>query len=368
MSLPSDVAGLLQALVQIPSVNPAGSPGTDQTGEQACAEFVARFLQNCGAEVELQQVKPGRPNVIGKFHSPGKPRLLLAPHLDTVSVEGMTINPFGGELRDDRIYGRGASDTKGPMAAMLWAIFETRERIHQLPHEIWFAGLMGEEAGQEGAHAFAASHSADFAIAGEPTELRLVHAHKGDTLVCITTQGKAVHSSAPARGENAICKMLDLLDCFRSELIPQIHAIGHPALGSPTVSIGTIHGGSKFNIVPDRCSTEIDIRTVPGIDQTELAAMISGKLQALQPDVEIEFRHAKPLFTDPAHPFIQNKLNTGHELAVAPWFCDAAVLAEAGIPAIAAGPGSIAQAHTEDEWIAVADLQRGVDFYKSLIS
>src|SRR5271156_5947776 len=143
------VAGPLPELVRIPSVNPHGSPGIDKPGEQACAEFVAGFLRGCGAEVELREVAPGRPNVLGRFPSdaPGKKRVILAPHLDTVSVAGMVIDPFGGELRDGKIWGRGATDTKGCMAAMLWSLWELRDRIPGLGHEVWFAGLMGEEAG-----------------------------------------------------------------------------------------------------------------------------------------------------------------------------------------------------------------------------
>src|SRR5437763_473167 len=122
MSTPQNVVELLQALVRIPSVNPHGNAGVERPGEQACAEFVAEFLRFCGASAELREVESGRPNVVGIFPADksGKPRLLFAPHLDTVSVSGMTIDPFAAELRDGKIWGRGASDTKGPMAAMLW--------------------------------------------------------------------------------------------------------------------------------------------------------------------------------------------------------------------------------------------------------
>src|SRR6185436_532575 len=110
-------------LIRIPSVNPAGTPGTDGVGEEKCARYVERFLRSLGATAELRSVLPGRPNVVGRFPSdrPGKPRVLFAPHTDTVSVAGMTIDPFGGEVREGRVWGRGASDTKGSMAAMLWA-------------------------------------------------------------------------------------------------------------------------------------------------------------------------------------------------------------------------------------------------------
>jgi len=123
MASPTTVVDLLRDLVAIPSVNPHGNPGTEQTGEQAMGEYVAAFLRNLGAEVELAEVRPGRPNVIATFEPerPAVAHLAYAPHLDTVSVAGMTISPFDPVLREGRVWGRGASDTKGPMAAALWA-------------------------------------------------------------------------------------------------------------------------------------------------------------------------------------------------------------------------------------------------------
>src|SRR5690348_7552857 len=129
---PQSVTELCQALVRIPSVNPDGDPGVAETGEAACAAYVGEFLGHCGAQVTLEEVLPGRPNVIGRFPSrsvlggQAKPRILFGPHLDTVGVGGMSIEPFGGEVRDGRLWGRGACDTKGPMAAMLWALHEMR--------------------------------------------------------------------------------------------------------------------------------------------------------------------------------------------------------------------------------------------------
>ena len=135
--LASNVVELTQALVRIPSVNPDGDPGTGCIGEQQCALYVADFLRAAGAEVTLEEVEPARPNVIGRFpthpsaNGTPKPRILFAPHTDTVSVGGMTIPPFGGELRDGKVWGRGASDTKGPMASMLWALHEMGMKSHR---------------------------------------------------------------------------------------------------------------------------------------------------------------------------------------------------------------------------------------------
>ncbi len=362
---PANVEELLQELVRIPSVNPHGTPGIDRPGEQACAEFVAEFLRECGAEVELREVAPGRPNVLGRFpvDAPGKRRVLLAPHLDTVSVGGMSIDPFGGEIRDGKIWGRGATDTKGPMAAMLWSLWELRERLARLDHEIWFVGLMGEEAGQEGARAFVKQERADFALIGEPTGREIVHTHKGAYWLTLRTRGRAAHASAPDLGENAIYKMADVVRCIRDEIAPLLARQSHPILGSPTISVGTIRGGAKTNIVPDFCELEVDSRSIPGQDTGEIARL----LKKASPGLEVSVWESAALNTDPGHPLIQLLLRNGSRLAAAPWFCDAAVFAEAGIPAVAAGPGFIAQAHTKDEHIAIDELERGVGFYREFI-
>jgi acetylornithine deacetylase/succinyl-diaminopimelate desuccinylase-like protein len=371
MSAPGSAAELLQALVRIPSVNPEGDPGTDRTGERACAEFVGAELTALGAaEVRYDEVLPGRPNVVARFPSdqPGKPVLLLAPHTDTVSVRGMTVDPFGGELRDGRIWGRGATDTKGTMAAMLWAIRQLGPRIAGLGHEIWFAGLMGEEAGQHGSRHLADRFRPAFVVVGEPTELNIVHAHKGCTWMSVTTRGKAVHASTPGRGANAIYGMANVIEWLRDELAPAFARIPDATLGSPTVSVGTIRGGSKTNIVPDQCTIEVDLRTVPAQDRDKLETMLSDGIACAAPGSEIRFSHATALSTDPTHPLIGLLAAAGGGQPVgAPWFCDAASFGAHGIPAVAAGPGSIAQAHTVDEWLSVDDLEAGVDFYRRFL-
>lgn len=211
-----DVVEFLQQLIRIPSVNPTGNPGTSQTGEQAIAEFLRDKFRALGAATaDVVEVLPGRPNILAKFPSdrPGKPKLLLAPHIDTVSVSGMTIDPFGGEIRDGRVYGRGATDTKGTIAALYAAISQIGSKISALPCEIWFAGLMGEEAGNEGAKALAKDPNwrADFALIGEPTQCQIVHTHKGILWFSIETTGKAYHSSAPDKGDSAIYRMTDVV-------------------------------------------------------------------------------------------------------------------------------------------------------------
>jgi acetylornithine deacetylase/succinyl-diaminopimelate desuccinylase-like protein len=372
MTEPQSVIELLQTLIRIPSVNPHGDPGTDLVGEQRMADWLVGFLRGCGAETEVRETSlPGRPNVVARWPSEraGKPRLLLAPHTDTVSVANMTIDPFAAEIGDGRIWGRGASDTKGPMAAMLWALRELRTELPKVGAEVWFAGLAGEEAGQHGAKALAAQESFDFVIAGEPTSLDVVHTHKGCTQLRLITHGRAAHAARLELGENAIYKMADVLRLIRDGLARELSLDPDPLLGACTVSVGTIRGGSKTNIVPDRCEATVDIRTLPDQDSPEFLPHLKRRLLGVCPDLEIEVGQSQPLWTDPAHPLIAGLCTAlGAKCVGAPWFCDAAVFAAGGTPAIALGPGSIAQAHTEDEWIEIAELERGVDFFKRFLA
>jgi succinyl-diaminopimelate desuccinylase len=358
------VADLLRELIRIPSVNPDGDPGITQTGEKDCANFIADFLRSCGAETELEDVLPGRPNVLGRFPSIGKakPRLLFAPHTDTVSVAGMVIEPFSGELRDGKIWGRGASDTKGSIAAMLFALHECKDILPRLSHEIWFAGFMGEEAGQQGVKALSAKEKFDFAVVGEPTKLQTVNTHKGSVWLTLRARGTAAHASTPEIGENAIEKLLEGFDALRSGVAAAFAAQRDKTLGSLTLNIGTIQGGTKINIVPDLCEARIDIRTLPGQDLGPLLDSMAKRFPAL----EFERRVSGPLKTNPRHPVIGVLESCGAHCTGAPWFCDAALLAAAGTPAVALGPGSMEQAHTADEWISLADLEAGVAFFKTL--
>lgn len=363
---PANVIELCSQLVRIPSVNPHGDPGTTKgIGEKAVAEWVGHYVQDLGAQVELRQVMPDRPNVVARWPSDriGKPRLLFAPHTDTVSVAGMTIDPFSGEVRDGKLWGRGASDTKGTMASMLWGLRMVKDKLASLPYEIWFAGLANEEAGQHGAKALATEEQFDFVIAGEPTNLDVVYTHKGCTQLRLMTHGKAVHAARLELGENAIYKMASVVNYIRDSLVAELRVERNPKLGCATVSVGTISGGSKTNIVPDFCEATVDIRTIPEHDDPGFFAHIQRRLQGVCPDLEIEVGHSPPLFTDPSHPIIGKLRTMGSQCVGAPWFCDAAIFAAKGIPAIALGPGSITQAHTADEWISTDELERGAQFF-----
>jgi len=381
----TSVTPLLQELIRIPSVNPDDSPGTDQTGEAKLAEYVRDYLEGIGFTVTLEQVKPGRPNLIAHAPKPSavepdiRPRVLFGPHLDTVGVGGMTIDPFSGDLSEGQIHGRGASDTKGPMAAMLQALYNCRDILADLPIAFDFVGFMGEESIQWGSRHFAEHHANqyEFALIGEPTSLNIVHVTKGSLWATLTTTGKAAHSSQPERGENAILKLARALDTLDKKLTPILADFTHPVLGHSTQNIGIISGGARANIVPDHASAQIDIRTTPSIYETGGAL---GILKRFIFDQELPLTlsksHENPPMEVPAdHPWISRltSISKGSEDTQkpspvgAPWFSDAAHLTSAGLPAICIGPGSIDQAHTKDEFICVEDLENGAKYFTNLI-
>ena len=369
-----DVICLLQQLVRIPSVNPDNAPGTDLTGEETLAIFLSGWLESIGADVVLEEIKPGRPNLIARFAPlDGRPRILLGPHLDTVGVGGMTVEPFGGEIRDGKLWGRGASDTKGPMAAMLWALHAHREILADLPLAVDFVAFMGEESGQWGSKDFVKRHGQDytFALVGEPTSMQVVHVTKGSLWATLRATGKAAHSSQPERGENAILKLTRALDQLDHHLGSQLATFTHPVLGRSTMNVGMIRGGTRPNIVPDLAEAEIDIRITPALAAAGGALkLLTETIAFYDLPIEIVKPHENPpMETAVDHPLIQALLATdaATALAGAPWFSDAAHLSNGGIPSICIGPGSIDQAHTVDEFIEVSALEQAAVFFSNFI-
>ena len=370
-----DVVSLLQQLIRIPSVNPENAPGTEQTGEETLAVFLSGWLESIGAEVVLEEIKPGRPNLIARFApQDGRPRILLGPHLDTVGVGGMIIEPFSGEIRDGKVWGRGASDTKGPMAAMLWALHEHREILATLPVAVDFVAFMGEESGQWGSKNFVKCHGQDyqFAVVAEPTSMQVVHVTKGSLWSTLRTTGKAAHSSQPERGENAILKLTRALDQLDHHLGGQLASFTHPVLGRSTMNVGMIRGGARPNIVPDLAEAEIDIRITPAL------AAAGGALKLLRETIEfyelpveiVKPHENPPMETAANHPMILALLaiHPSTALAGAPWFSDAAHLSNGGIPSICIGPGSIDQAHTTDEFIEITALEAGAAYFSAFVA
>ena len=374
--MPSNVVSLLQKLIRIPSVNPDCNPDGD--GEAAMADFVQDFLENIGFHVIQEAILPNRPNVMGRC--PGadgkkdtRPRILLCPHLDTVSVAGMDLDTFGTITGDGRILGRGASDTKGPMAAMLQALANCSDILAGLPIAVDFAGFMGEEASQHGSKHFAKHHASDydFAIAGEPTSLDIVHVTKGSLWLTLRATGKAAHASQPEAGENAILKLARALDMFDLHITSKLATYTHPSLKRSTLNIGVITGGKQPNIVPDLASAQIDIRTTPSLhDGPGALALVEQVISEHQLPLKIISPVENPPMEVAAdNPWIQRMqaANPASKAVSAPWFSDAGHLNASGLASVCVGPGSIDQAHTKDEFIRISDLEAGVDYFENFI-
>ena len=365
---------LLQQLVRIPSVNPDNPAGTGRTGEAELAGFLKGWLEDLGATVTLEEIKPERPNLIARFAPRDeRPRILLGPHLDTVGVGSMTIDPFGGEIRDGKLWGRGASDTKGPMAAMLWGLKENAKILPSLPVAVDFVAFMGEESSQWGSKDFAKHHGHDyaFAIVGEPTSLEIVHTTKGSLWATLRATGKAAHSSQPERGENAAMKLARALDVLERALSAELATYTHPVLGRSTLNVGVLRSGSRPNIVPDLADAEIDIRITPALrDAGGALDLLERTIQRLDLPLEIVRPHENPPMEIPAtHPYIHRiqEVRAASKPVGAPWFSDAAHLSAAGVPSVCMGPGSIDQAHTCDEFIEIAALEEGAAFFTDFV-
>jgi acetylornithine deacetylase len=370
------LTGLLADLVAIPSVNPMGRvPPGQGHAEEAIADYVASFLRHCHIDVETTEVMPGRPNVIGFVDAGKRETLLLEAHLDTVRVDTMTIPPFGAEIRDGRLYGRGACDTKGSLAAFLHALCSSVSEGRDRRFNVIVAATADEEYQFSGAR-HAASHGlkADMGIAGEPTSLHIVRAHKGVTRWNIAVRGVAAHSAYPERGENAIYTMGHILT--RLELYGENLAAAppHAELGAPTFSVGVIRGGQAVNIVPDTCEIEVDRRTLPG----ETAASVLEEVRRVLREVSgwtfhpphVDVRGMEVPRESPVVERLAEAVRgvTGSvTIESAQYATDAGIYAAAGIPTVVFGPGDITQAHTADEWINLEEVRSASAVIRRLI-
>jgi acetylornithine deacetylase/succinyl-diaminopimelate desuccinylase-like protein len=368
---------LLAELIALPSVNPAFLPPRHPfAGEKNVADFLAATAARAGLEVEFQKVLPGRSNVVARLlpRNQIKQTILLAPHLDTVGADGTKFIP---QRKNGRLHGRGACDTKGSVAAMLSALVELADsKTRPLETEIVFAGLIDEEHAQAGSRALVAGgFKAELAIVGEPTKLQVVTAHKGSLWLELAAHGRAAHGATPHLGKNAVHEMARIVDLLETDYAAQLRRRKHKLLGTGTVNVGTIYGGTQPNIVPERCTIAIDRRTLPGETEFSVRREIAALLQAKKMSAKIsstKLAPALPLETDPRLPLVQAFLRANRQkrpLGV-DYFCDAAVLAAGGIPSVVFGPGDISQAHTSDEWISLVALERGknllLNFLKSL--
>ena len=358
---------LLQDLIALPSVNPAFLPADHpNAGEHRVADYLASIAAKGGLDVEFQEVFPNRRNVFARLRPSGKisQRILLAPHMDTVGLASdVQLNPIE---KNGRLHGRGACDTKGSVAAMLTALLQAAESGRRpASTEIVFIGLIDEENNQSGSRAVAsAGFKADLAIVGEPTRLQVVTAHKGDLWLSLETKGKAAHGARPELGKNAVHEMARIVDVLETTYRRQLKKRTHPLLGYATINVGSIHGGTQPNIVPDRCEIAVDRRTLPGETEAGVRREIITLLKKHGLSARIgnnKGADCLALETDPGRPLVRQLLGLVRQTKPVGvhYFCDASVLSAGGIPSIVFGPGDIAQAHTADEWISLTSLERG---------
>ncbi|MCX6883032.1 MAG: M20/M25/M40 family metallo-hydrolase [Verrucomicrobia bacterium] len=363
-------AHFLAELIALPSVNPAFLPAGDpRAGEHRVADFLAATAARGGLDVEFHEVTPNRRNLIARFTPSGrvKKRVVLAPHTDTVGDLRMSDRLFQPEIRNGRLYGRGACDTKGSVASMLMAVLSLAlQGRRPATTEIIFAGLIDEENSQLGSRALVRSgFKADLAIVGEPTQLQVVTAHKGDLWLKVTTRGKSAHGAKPHLGKNAIHSMAQIINLIETDYATTLKKQSHPLLGQATVNVGSIRGGTQPNIVPDWCEISIDRRTLPG--ETSASVLRGLRKFLVKHGLKATINDSKgapapSLETNPRLPLVQALLaSVGQNSTVGvDYFCDAAILAAGGIPSVVFGPGDIAQAHTATEWISVRQLDQAV--------
>jgi acetylornithine deacetylase len=331
--------------------------------EEALVALLAQRLEPWGAQIRVQEVTPGRPNLIATFAGRDPNRsMLLEAHADTVGGDC----PPTPVLRGTRLCGRGTCDTKGAMAALLGAIREVLERDGQPPVTLHFATTCNEESGAAGAYALMADgFRADMALVGEPTGMTIVRAHKGAIRLRIHTDGVAAHSSNPRNGVNAIYRMRPVLEALE-RWQPSTR---HPRLGAPTLSVGTIQGGTQVNVVPAHCCIDVDRRLLPGEDRAAVVRELTAGF-----DVRFEETEYYPPLEEDCDSPVALRLAAAcravlgrAEFTVAPWGSNAGVFKAAGIPSVLFGPGSVAQAHTKDEFVETDQVLQASRVYAAFI-
>ena len=380
----ADALGLTRALVRVDSRNPALVPGAP--GERNAALLLAEVLRGWGYAVELQEAGDGRPNVLARIGQAqaGAPTLMLNGPLDVVGTDGMTHAPFAAEERDGRLYGRGATDMKGGIAAMCAAA----ARAHAagaLRGSVLVAAVADEEYESLGTRALlelltARGERMDGALVTEPTRLAIMPAHRGFAWYTITVHGRAAHGSRYELGIDAIRHaglLLAELDLLDVEELPR--RAPHALLGRGSLHASLIEGGIGLTTYPDRCVLRLERRTIPGESaagaQQELEAAcerVRARRPEFRADVALDF--AQPPSDVPTDAPLVRALDAALRAAgeaapvagMSAW-TDAALLNDAGIPAICFGPGDIALAHAAEEWVEVGEIERATRVMEGLV-
>jgi acetylornithine deacetylase len=372
----ADPLALARQLIRIDSRNPALAP--DGAGERAVASALAQTLESWGVAAEIHEASPGRPNVVARVGRGLGRSLMLNGHLDVVGVEGMTHAPFSGEERHGRVYGRGAADMKGGLAAMCAAA--ARAAARGITGEVIIAAVADEEHTSLGTRELLRRGvRADAAIVGEPTGLAIMPAHKGFAWIEIEVHGRAAHGSRYEVGVDAILDagfILDELATLERDALPTRR---HPLLGRPSLHVSTIEGGIGWSTYPDRCVIRVERRTLPTEEaeaplgevlaaithaRTRRPSLAAGARLVLSQSPS-EVASNAPIVTALSTALLEcdERVNIGGMTA----WTDAALLNEAGIPAICFGPGDIALAHAAEEWIDTAEIERATDVLEALI-
>jgi acetylornithine deacetylase/succinyl-diaminopimelate desuccinylase-like protein len=382
-----EVTGLLGDLVRIPSVNPMGRPDATRDGgyfETALTNYIEDYFHRHNISCYRQAVAPGRDNLIARVEAPGARRtLLFDAHQDTVSADGMTVAPFGAHVEGGRLHGRGACDIKGGLAAMLLAVARLARERPRGAASVVLACTVDEEYTHTGSSALAAdppAPSIDLAVVAEPTRFDIITSHKGAVRWAITARGRACHSSTPELGDNAIYRMARVLGALEDQARELGRSAADPVLGAPSLSVGVIAGGAGVNIVPDACVIQVDRRVIPGEDPDGAVRGVVDHLRAqLDPADFGHLEFGAPWVRMPAlRPCVASETLTaigdvvaqvtGRRPAVGgvPYGTDAGPLGRAGLRCVVLGPGDIAQAHTEDEWIELDAVRAAGEVYYGL--
>ena len=375
---PDEVLAIARSLIAARSENPGGV-------EDEAAAVAIGALEEIGATAQIVRGSAGRPSVVATIGHGDGPSLAWNGHLDTVpagALDTWTVDPFGGDVVDGHLIGRGACDMKGPIAAALAAAAALRRAGIDGPGTITFHLAADEELA--GVHGTKVLWEEGFltqqaAIVGEPSELQLGLAERGGAWITATAHGKAAHGSQPDRGVNAITSMAWYLLRLR-EVLPDVE---HRLCGHPTVNAALIEGGSAPNVVPDRCAIDIDRRLIPG--ETDPHAVLA-LFQALAADIrrdhpEVDVRAEIREWTDaaeaPSDSIVADAIRASAyaERGETPadvgftGITDARFyINDARIPTAIFGPGSLSVAHTANEWVAVDDLVAAARIYARIFA
>ncbi len=365
----NEITALLQQLVAINSINPDLVVGG--AGEREIAHFVANWLAQAGVEVTLDEPVPGRPNVVGIVHGTGGGRsLLLNAHMDTVGIAGME-RPHDPVVEGNRLYGRGAYDMKGGLAAIMVAVAQAKKLA--LRGDVILTAVADEEYASLGTQSIVKQWHADAAIVTEPTELSLCVAHKGFVWLEISTQGRAAHGSRPDLGHDAIVKMghvllgLEHLDHLLRD------APSHRFLGNGSLHASLIEGGQELSSYPELCTLQVERRTLPGETPLRVEAEVRALLEQIRTADPTFLASVKTTLVRDSFevaedaPIVQtvsrlaaSLLGSAPEIVGKASWMDSALLAAAGIPTVIFGPGGTG-AHAVIEWADLEQVQRCSD-------